>query len=120
MANYKKLICWQKADNLALLVYKLTGSFPKNEAFGMTSQLRRASLSVPVNIVEGYNRNSKKELARFLNISLGSLAETEYLLCFAEKLGYVSKDLEEVKKLIDDVGKLLWKFREAVNKTDDG
>ena len=116
MANYRKLICWQKADNLSFLIYKLTSSFPKNEVFGITSQLRRASLSVPVNIVEGFNRNSKRELSRFLNISLGSLAETEYLLYFSEKLGYIHDDPVELKNLIDEVGKLLWRFRESINK----
>lgn len=116
MANYKKLVCWQKADKLAVLVYKLTCKFPKDEIFGITSQLRRASLSVPVNIVEGFNRKSKKDLSWFLNISLGSLAETEYLLSFSEKLGYIDKLPEEISHLIEDIGKLLWKFRESLKE----
>ena len=78
MAKHQDLIVFQKADELAFKIYKITVSFPKTEAFGLTSQLRRAALSVPTNIVEGYARKSKKELAQFINIALGSLAETEY------------------------------------------
>jgi four helix bundle protein len=73
MSNYKNLIIWQKSDELALQVYKLTDKFPKHELFGITSQLRRAVLSIPINIVEGYNRKSKKELHRFIDIALGHL-----------------------------------------------
>lgn len=101
MANYKKLIAWQKAHELAITVYKLTNSFPKEELFGLTSQLRRAVLSIPVNIVEGYNRKSKKEFIHFLDIALGSLAETEYLIEFAIELGYIEgDDVENIKVLI--------------------
>ena len=82
-AGYKRLIVWEKADLLAKEIYVRTRSFPKEELYGLTSQLRRAGLSIPVNIVEGYARKSRKELQQFLNISLGSLAETEYLLKFA-------------------------------------
>jgi four helix bundle protein len=92
MARHKDLIVFQKADELALLIYKTIGKFPKMEAFGITSQLRRAALSVPTNIVEGYARKSKKELAQFINIALGSLAETEYLLDFSKRLGYCGGD----------------------------
>jgi len=66
MAEYKDLIVFQKADELAFMVYSLTADFPKSEVFGITSQLRRAALSVPTNIVEGYARKSKKELAQFI------------------------------------------------------
>ena len=83
--GYKKLIVWQKADVLAYQVYIETKDFPKEEIYGVTSQLRRAALSVPTNIVEGYGRQGKKELRWFINIALGSLAETEYLLDFSLK-----------------------------------
>ena len=78
--GYKKLIVWQKADELAYQVYIETRNFPKEEIYGITSQLRRAALSVPTNIVEGYGRQSKNELRRFTNIALGSLAEVKYLI----------------------------------------
>ncbi len=76
--GYENLLAWQVADQFAHRVYDLTLKFPKEELFSLTSQLRRASLSVPCNIVEGFGRNSKKELHRFLAISLGSLAEAGY------------------------------------------
>ncbi len=77
MFGYKKLIAWQKANELAHRVYDLTLTFPKSELFGLISQLQRSALSIPTNIVEGHARNNKNEFKRFLSISLGSLAETE-------------------------------------------
>jgi four helix bundle protein len=114
MANYKNLIVFQKADELAFRIYKATESFPKSEVFGLTSQLRRAALSIPTNIVEGYARKSKKELLQFINISMGSHAETEYLFGFSKRLGYVKSGSEEIEELISSVGRLLWKFRESL------
>ena len=108
MANYKNLIAWQKAHKLALLIYKLTESFPRHEQFALTTQLRRAVLSIPTNIVEGYNRKSKKEFVHFIDIALGSVAEVEYLLEFSVDLGYINEaDIKESKMLIVEVGKLL-------------
>lgn len=114
MANYKNLVVWQKSDELALRVYELTNNFPKQELFGLTSQLRRAALSIPTNIVEGYNRKSKKEMHRFIDIALGSLAEIEYLIEFSKKLGYIKLDTSELEILISEVGKLLWKFQKSL------
>ncbi len=77
--------------------------------FGITSQLRRSALSVPTNIVEGYNRKSKKEFAHFIDIALGSLAETEYLIEFAIELGYIKQvEGKDIQVLVEEVGKLLW------------
>jgi four helix bundle protein len=114
MQNHKKLKVWQRADELALEIYRVTERFPQKEAYGITSQIRRAALSVPTNIVEGYGRNSKKELSRFLDIALGSLAETEYLLEFSEKLGYTKQDITHVYSLITEVSKLLWGFKKSL------
>ncbi len=116
MAKYKELIVFQKADELAFRIYKLTENFPKHELFGLTLQLRRAVLSIPTNIAEGYGRKSKKELAQFINIALGSLAETEYLLDFSKRLNYPKSDISEVEKLIDEVGKLLWSFYSSLRE----
>lgn len=114
-AGYKKLIVWQKADGLARLVYKKTKFFPREEMYGITSQLRRAALSVPLNIVEGYTRRSKKELGQFLNIALGSLAETEYLLDFVFSLSYLNEqNYKELQDLRQEVGNLLWKFYKSI------
>lgn len=109
--GYRKLIAWQQADELAHYVYNLTLKFPKDELFGMTSQLRRAVLSVPLNIVEGHARNNKKEFHRFLAIALGSLVETEYLLEFAFKRGYINEvDYKAVNLIREKTGNLLWKL----------
>ena len=113
--TYKNLKVWQKADELAFEVYKITKHFPKDEIYGLTSQLRRAALSVPTNIVEGYSRKGDKELARFLSISIGSLAETEYLLNFSKRLGHINEhDFKNIETLRDEVGKLLWSFYKKV------
>lgn len=109
--GYKKLIAWQKADKLAHEVYDLTLYFPKVEQFGLTSQLQRAILSVPVNIVEGYSRSSKNEFHRFLSISLGSLAEADYLLEFAYKRGLISEEnFQKTSLLKEEVGRIIWRL----------
>jgi four helix bundle protein len=82
--------------------------------FGITSQIRRAALSIPTNIVEGYARKSKKELIQFVNIALGSLAETEYLLNFSKRLGYYKSEDDRIESLIEEVGKLLWSFYKSL------
>ena len=109
--NHKNLIVWQKSDELAFEVYKLTKKFPKDEIYGLTSQLRRAALSIPTNIVEGYARKGDKELGRFVSIAIGSMAETEYLLDFARRLGYINgEEFNSVEGLRTEVSKLLWSF----------
>lgn len=113
--GYRKLLVWQKADELALEVYRETESFPRDELYGITSQLRRAALSIAVNIVEGYGRQGKRELKQFVNIALGSLAEVEYLLGFCKELKYLEdvsyKKLEAIRQ---EVGNLLWKFYQSL------
>ena len=111
MERYRHLEVWQLADALALEIYKETRHFPKNEAYGITSQLRRAGLSVPTNIVEGYSRRGDKELARFLDISLGSLGELRYLLSFSRRLGYLSDGrFAELENQATTLGMKLWRF----------
>ncbi|MBL7032200.1 MAG: four helix bundle protein [Nitrospira sp.] len=114
MANYKTLIVFQKADELAFQIYKTTKTFPKSELYGLTSQIRRSALSVPTNIVEGYARKSKKELLHFINIAFGSHAETEYLFSFSKRLGYFETEFLSVENLISEVGRLLWSFRRSI------
>ena len=109
MGKYQDLIIFQKADDLAFQIYKVTESFPRSELFGISSQLRRAALSIPTNIAEGYSRKSRKELKQFINISLGSLAETRYLFDFSKRLRY-HKESDHIATLIDEVGRVLWSF----------
>ncbi|NLE28203.1 MAG: four helix bundle protein [Phycisphaerae bacterium] len=88
--DYRKLRTFHLADELALEVYKATKSFPRDEIFGLTSQMRRAAISISANIVEGSFRTGEAEYLNFLNIALGSAAELGYYLTFSEKLEYLS------------------------------
>jgi len=113
--GYKKLNVWKKADELAFQIYAATKNFPHEEIYGITSQLRRSGLSIPTNIVEGYSRQGKKELKHFINIGLGSLGETRYLLDFSSRLGYLnSTQYASLEQLGSETGKLLWRFYEAI------
>src|SRR2546426_6291919 len=92
MRDYTKIKAWRLADDLTVAVYERTRSFPKEEIYGLTSQLRRASYSVPANIVEGASRESKKDYLHFLYIARGSLSETQYFVHLARRLGYLSSE----------------------------
>ena len=110
-AGYKKLIVWQKSNELAKQVYLESRNFPKDEIYGIISQLRRAALSIPTNIVEGHSRRTDKQLKQFLLISLSSLAETEYLLDFSQEIGYLDQENHKrLQSIRQEVGNLLWKF----------
>lgn len=112
--GYKKLIAWQKADLLARCVYKITSTFPKNELFGLTSQLNRAALSVPANIIEGYARLNRNEFRHFLSIALGSLAEVEYFLGFSYEQGLIKKSAyQEVLGVKEECGRLIWRLHQS-------
>ena len=89
MQDYQQLFVWQRSHKLVLELYRATQAFPTVERYGITSQLRRAALSVPTNIAEGARRSGSKEYARFLNIAEGSLSETQYLVLVSRDLGYI-------------------------------
>ena len=95
MRDYTKIEAWRLADDLTVAVYERTRSFPKEEIYGLTSQLRRASYSVPANIVEGASRESKKDYLHFLYIVRGSLSETQYFIHLAQRLDYLSSEEAE-------------------------
>lgn len=108
---YKKLLVWKISDELAKQIYKATKDFPKAELCGLTAQLRRSVLSIPLNIIEGYSRNNKNEFRQFLRIALGSLAETRYLLEFAYYQGYLKREMfGELTGRLELCGRLLWKL----------
>jgi four helix bundle protein len=115
--RWKKLDVWKIADDLAFRIYQITKEYPTEERFGIISQIRRAALSIPTNIVEGYSRKSDKELSHFISISLGSLAETKYLLHFSKRLKYIdSEKYGELKEGYNTLGKMLWRFYESINR----
>ena len=93
MQNYKELKVWEKAHHFTLSVYEATKSFPKEEIYSLTNQLRRAASSIPANIAEGCGKNTQGELAHFLNISLGSSNESEYLLILSKDLNYLNQPI---------------------------
>jgi four helix bundle protein len=103
--TFKDLIAWQKAMALARQVYRATTSMPESERFGLTSQMRRASVSVPSNIAEGYARQSRTDYLRFLRMARGSLAELETQLILAEDLGYIQvpSELRDIRSEADRV-----------------
>lgn len=111
MANiksFKELIVWQKAHKLALLVYKITQSFPDVERFGIISQLRRAAVSIAANIAEGFHRYTIHDSLHFYTIAQGSLEETRYYCILAHDLGYTTSDqYQQLENLVSEVSKLL-------------
>ena len=116
MRDYKNLEVWKLAKDFAVLVYKATNGFPREEVYGLTSQIRRAAVSVSANIAEGVGRDSDSELLRYLRIALGSLNETETLMIIAQELTYVST--EEAKTFEDRSKDLGVRMRNLATKID--
>jgi four helix bundle protein len=96
MRDFRQIRVWEKAHQLTLEIYKVTAQFPKEELYGLTSQLRRASASIAANIAEGFGRGGNVELARFLQIAIGSAYEVEYHILLAKDLGLISKEPNEL------------------------
>ena len=122
--DFKNIKAWQYADDLAVLVYSKTKSFPKEELYGLTSQLRRAVVSVPTNIAEGASREHKKEYLHFLYVARGSIAEAEYLLHLSRRIGYLKDDeYRQVEDLRKEAAKtlqgLINSVKKEANKTKD-
>ncbi len=104
--SFQDLIVWQKAHQFVLAVYRFTENFPKTEQYGLTSQLRRAAVSIAANIAEGFRKRSKPDKARFMNISQGSIEECRYYFILSKDLNYgdnstLMAQLEEVSKILD-------------------
>lgn len=107
--SFKDLIVWQKSYKLVLEIYKTTRAFPKSEDYGLSQQLRRAAVSIPSNIAEGYGRKHKAEYNQFLSIAYGSLLELETQILLAKDLNYIIKN-ETIEKLIKEVGSMLYRM----------
>jgi len=106
--NFRDIQVWHKAHDLTLKVYKVTKSFPREETYGLTNQMRRASYSIPTNIAERCGRDSNIELGRFFTIAMGSASELEYTLLLSRDLGYVKgKDYEDLNAAVTEIKRML-------------
>jgi len=112
--TFTDLIVWQKAHAFVLSTYRLSNSFPQSEVYGLTSQLRRAAVSIPANIAEGFKKRSDIDTARYMNIAQGSLEECRYCLILSNDLGYANT--EQLHGQLDEIGKLLYGYINAIRK----
>jgi four helix bundle protein len=118
--NYRDLLAWQKAMDLVVQIYRATERIPREEMYGLTSQLRRAAVSVPSNIAEGQGRRTKKEFARFLGVPHGSLREMETQLLIAGRLVYLAKStIDELMELASQVGRLITGLHNSLRRAND-
>lgn len=116
MHKLDDLIIWKKSMKLAKVIYTITDTFPKDERFGIISQMRRASVSIASNIAEGAGRESKKEFLNFLSIASGSSYELETQLYVSEDLGYVTEEkCKEARSLLEEIQKMNYVFRKKLN-----
>ena len=117
MRRFEELIVWKKAHQLVLEVYRVTQQFPTEERYGLTSQMRRAAVSVPANIVEGHKRRSKREFANFMSVAEGSLEELKYYFLLSRDLGYFpDKSLAPRYGDAEEVGRMLYGLKAHVNQ----
>lgn len=117
ISSYRDLEVWKKGVQLAKAAYQLTGTFPKHEIYGLSSQLQRAAVSIPANIAEGHARNTTKEFLRHLSIARGSLAELETLLTLAEQLGYCQPStFHEIMRHCDEISRMISGLRNALHR----
>jgi len=109
---FEDLVVWGKAHEFVLAVYKLTASFPKHETYGLSSQMRRAAVSIPANIAEGFRKRGKPDKARFMNIAEGSVDESHYYLILARDLGYA--ETGSLLNALNEVSRLLGSYARAI------
>jgi len=115
--SFEDLIVWQKAHEFALLTYEVSQAFPKEERYGLTSQFRRAAVSVAANIAEGFKKKGEKDKIRFYNISQGSLEECKYYLILSRDLNYSTDD--KMKGLSDEISKLLTSYIKSIQNNSN-
>ena len=115
MRDFKKYEIWQISHSFTLEIYRITKSFPKEELYGLTSQIRRSAASTPTNISEGCGRSSDKEFNQFLNFALGSANETEYSLILSRDLGYISIEIaEDYLQKINTIKSKIYKLKQKL------
>ncbi len=110
--TFQDLLVWQKAHRFVLAVYATTAVFPKQETYGLSQQMRRAAVSIPANIAEGFRRRGKEDKARFMNMAEGSLVECRYYLILAKDLGYA--DTQGLNTSLEEVSRLLGAYAAAI------
>jgi four helix bundle protein len=116
MKDFRTLQVWQKSHFLTVELYKETKNFPKDELYGVTSQLRRAIFSIPTNLAEGCGRGSDKDFSRFVQIALGSASEAEYLILLCGDLNYLNKDsADKFIELVNEIKKMLIALIKSLN-----
>ena len=116
--HFQDLIVWQKAHKFVLATYKIISTFPQSEIYGLTSQLWRAAVSIPANIVEGFKKAGKADKSRFLNIAQASLEESRYYLLLAQDLEYC--DCSDILQQLEEVSKLLDAYNRTIQKSNAG
>lgn len=117
MESYKELIAYQKGYQLALQIYEVTKIFPKEEIYGIISQMRRSAVSIPCNIAEGYRRNHRKEYIQFLYVAYGSCSELETLLSLSKDLGFLDEpSFERIYTLQEETSRLLKNLIRSLSK----
>ena len=118
MKPYERFDAWKVCHELAVEVYRVTRAWPREELYGLTSQVRRAALSAPTNLAEGAAKRGSREFARFGDIALGSLSELTYLLLFAESVGVIrAADHAMLESLCNRAGQLTWKLTRALRRS---
>ncbi len=114
--TFRDLVMWQKAHQFVLDVYNMTELFPKQEMYGLTSQLRRAAVSIPANIAEGFKKSGKGDKVRYLNIAQGSLEECRYFLILIQDLHYA--DTKDISNRLDDVSKMIDSYIQKIKNSN--
>ena len=116
MNSYKDLVVWQKAIDLTIDIYSLTKSFPKEEMYGLVSQIRRSAVSIPSNIAEGQARKYHQQFSHFLSIAQGSLAELETQVIIAMKLGYIAGEQKDLFDAMHSIGKMITRLKQNLTQ----
>ncbi len=114
--SFKDLVVWEKAHNFVLDIYKYTAKFPSSELYCLTAQMRRAAVSIPANIAEGFKKKSKADKVRFYNIAQGSIEESRYYLILADDLGY--GDTGQLNDTLEETSKMLESYAQTILNSD--
>ncbi|WP_073113815.1 four helix bundle protein [Fibrobacter sp. UWCM] len=118
MNSYKDLVVWQKAIDLTIEIYSLTNLFPKEEMYGLVSQIRRSAVSIPSNIAEGQARKYHQQFSHFLSIAQGSLAELETQIIIAMKLGYIAGEQKDLFDMMHSIGKMITRLKQNLTQEE--